>query len=93
MTRPDLRTRFPQISWDALSVRENERRQFLVSGEFHYFRVPRSAWKERLELWKACGGKTVATYVPWLLHEPQEGTFRFGGESWLELERFLEECR
>ena len=48
----------------------------MFSGEFHYFRVPKAEWRRRLRLWKAAGGTAVATYVPWMLHEPQEGVFR-----------------
>ncbi len=63
---------------------------YLYSGEFHYFRVPRQDWRRRMRLFKEAGGNCLATYVPWLLHEPQEGTFAFGETSpWLDLEGFL----
>ncbi|MBQ4480173.1 MAG: beta-galactosidase [Victivallales bacterium] len=52
-------------------------RRMMFSGEFHYFRVPKADWRKRLRLWKAAGGTTIATYVPWLIHEPQEGCFDF----------------
>ena len=52
-------------------------KRMMFSGEFHYFRVPKSDWRRRLRLWKAAGGTTIATYVPWLIHEPQEGHFDF----------------
>ena len=51
-------------------------RRLMYSGEFHYFRVPKADWRRRLRLWRAAGGNTVATYVPWLIHEPEEGVFR-----------------
>ena len=51
--------------------------RMMFSGEFHYFRVPKSDWRRRLRLWKAAGGTTIATYVPWLIHEPQQGRFDF----------------
>jgi beta-galactosidase len=63
---------------------------YLVSGEFHYFRVPKSDWRKRMRLFKEAGGNCLATYVPWLLHEPVEGHFRFSGEDWLDLEGFLQ---
>ena len=50
-------------------------RRLMYSGEFHYFRVPKADWRRRLRLWRAAGGNTIATYVPWLIHEPEEGTF------------------
>ena len=42
---------------------------YLNSGEFHYFRVPRADWKERMALFKEAGGNCLATYSPWLLDE------------------------
>ena len=50
---------------------------YLMSGEFHYFRVPKADWRERMRLFKEAGGNCLATYIPWLIHEPQEGVFRF----------------
>ena len=66
---------------------------FLVSGEFHYFRVPQADWRRRLELFKAAGGNAVATYIPWILHEPTEGDIRFGDTPTRDLEGFLRLCR
>ncbi len=62
---------------------------YLLSGEFHYFRVPKKDWRKRMQLFKEAGGNCLATYVPWLLHEPVEGNFQFSGEDWLDLEGFL----
>ena len=36
-----------------------------VSGEMHFSRVPRSQWRDRLNLMKAGGITVVATYVFW----------------------------
>ncbi len=62
---------------------------FWVSGEFHYFRVPRQDWRRRMELFKQAGGNGIATYVPWLMHEPEEGFFDFGQTPQLDLPHFL----
>lgn len=51
----------------------------IVAAEFHYFRTPQSSWRERLELLKASGFNTIATYIPWLWHEPQPGHFDLTG--------------
>ncbi len=51
----------------------------IVAAEFHYFRTPKSAWRERLELLKSSGFNTIATYIPWLWHEPQPGQFDLTG--------------
>ena len=64
---------------------------YFYSGEFHYFRVPRADWRRRMRLFKEAGGVCLATYVPWLLHEPEEGRFAFGETAeWLDLEGFLQ---
>jgi beta-galactosidase len=42
----------------------------IIAAEFHYFRTPKSAWRERLVLLKNSGFNTIATYIPWLWHEP-----------------------
>ncbi len=60
-------------------------------GEFHYFRVPKQDWKRRMQLLKAAGGNAVATYIPWSVHEPVEGTFLFDqGDGITDLTDFLE---
>jgi len=51
----------------------------ILSGEMHYFRIPREYWRDRLEKLRACGLNTVATYMPWNLHEPEPGQFDFSG--------------
>ncbi len=81
------------VSFDRSSYRIGGQPAYLLSGEFHYFRVPKTDWRRRMRLFKEAGGNTLATYIPWLLHEPEEGNFRFSGEDWLDLEGFLETAR
>jgi len=81
----------PALSFDSLSFLSNGKRVFLVSGEQHYFRIPREAWRDRLQKLKAAGGNCVATYVPWLLHEPEEGRFDFSSSAF-DFEYFLDLC-
>jgi beta-galactosidase len=79
------------ITFDSISYLIDGKPIFLYSGELHYFRVPRNDWKRRMELLKAAGGNCVATYIPWLLHEPEEGRFEFQSDDGrLNLEEFLE---
>ncbi|KAM9317982.1 beta-galactosidase-1-like protein 2 isoform 2-T2 [Pholidichthys leucotaenia] len=59
----------------------------ILGGSIHYFRVPRAYWEDRLLKMKACGLNTLTTYVPWNLHEPERGVFRFDDE--LDLEAYL----
>ena len=53
----------------------------MISGEMHYPRVPREAWRARMKMAKAMGLNTIGTYVFWNLHEPQKGTFDFSGNN------------
>ncbi len=62
---------------------------YIKSGEFHYFRVPKSDWQKRMKLLKQAGGNCIATYVPWLIHEPKEGLFDFYSADFKDLEAFL----
>ncbi len=51
----------------------------LISGAMHYFRTLPEQWEDRLEKIAAAGFNCVETYVPWNLHEPQEGVYNFSG--------------
>jgi len=53
----------------------------IISGEMHYPRVPREAWRQRMKMAKAMGLNTIGTYVFWNLHEPQKGKFDFSGNN------------
>mgnify|MGYP005983702223 FL=1 len=59
----------------------------VISGAIHYFRVVPEYWRDRLEKLKALGCNTVETYVPWNLHEPKQGHYRF--EKGLDLRQFI----
>ena len=53
----------------------------MISGEMHYPRVPKEAWRARMKMAKAMGLNTIGTYVFWNLHEPQKGKFDFSGNN------------
>ena len=53
----------------------------IISGEMHYPRVPREAWRQRMKAAKAMGLNTIGTYVFWNLHEPQKGQYDFTGNN------------
>lgn len=68
------------------------KQEFLYSGEFHYFRVPRCDWEKRLIALKEMYGNCVATYVPWIIHEPEEGKILWDDVDARSLTAFLELC-
>jgi len=53
----------------------------IISGEMHYTRVPREAWRQRMKMAKTMGLNTIGTYVFWNVHEPQKGHFDFTGNN------------
>lgn len=53
----------------------------IISGEIHYPRVPKEAWRQRLKMAKAMGLNTISTYVFWNLHEPLKGKYDFTGNN------------
>ena len=53
----------------------------MISGEMHYSRIPREAWRQRMRMAKAMGLNTIGTYVFWNVQEPERGKFVFSGNS------------
>jgi len=53
----------------------------ILSGEMHYARIPREYWQARMEMAKAMGLNTIATYVFWNVHEPKPGVYDFSGNN------------
>ncbi|MGJ6981610.1 beta-galactosidase [Aestuariimicrobium soli] len=66
----------------------------VVAGEIHYFRVPRDEWEQRLDLLVEAGCNTVASYIPWLVHELADGSIDVAGDSdpQLDLGAFIDLC-
>lgn len=82
------------ITFDTTCFRIDGEPVYLNSGEFHYFRVPRTDWERRMALFKQAGGNVLATYIPWLIHEPEEGVFDFDdAKGTTDLVGFLETAR
>jgi len=53
----------------------------IISGEMHYPRVPREAWRQRMRMAKAMGLNTISTYVFWNEQEPLKGKYDFTGNN------------
>ncbi|WP_408007659.1 beta-galactosidase [Pseudalkalibacillus sp. A8] len=68
--------------------------KIIMCGEIHYYRLDREEWQDRLDKLKASGCNAVASYVPWLCHEPVEGEFDLEGKSRheLDLKGFIDLC-
>jgi len=53
----------------------------IIAGEIHYPRVPREAWRQRMQMAKAMGINTIGTYVFWNVNEPEKDVFDFKGNA------------
>ncbi len=53
----------------------------IISGEIHYLRIPHEYWRHRIQMLKAMGLNTVATYAFWNTHEPEPGKWDFSGDK------------
>jgi len=62
--------------------------RFVFTGEFHYFRVPRAAWADRLAQVRDLGFEGVSIYVPWNWHEPSPGALDLTGRTSPERDLF-----
>lgn len=77
-----------EYEWNRVSLIRNGKSWFPVMGEFHYSRYRKQDWKKELQKMKAGGIDIVASYVIWIHHEEEEGSFLVGGNC--DLAYFLE---
>ena len=63
----------------------------IISGEMHYTRIPREAWRHRMKMAKAMGLNTIGTYVFWNVSEPEKGVFDFKGNN--DIAAFIQMAR
>ncbi|KAG5864889.1 hypothetical protein JTB14_031307 [Gonioctena quinquepunctata] len=73
----------------------NNKNITLFSGALHYFRVPKKYWRDRLRKYRSAGLNAVETYIPWNLHEYENGVFDFGSggsdfEDFLDVVHFIQ---
>ncbi len=52
----------------------------IYSGEMHYARIPKEYWRHRIQMAKAMGLNTVATYAMWNYHNTAPGEWDFKTE-------------
>lgn len=66
--------------------------QLILSAEIHYFRLQPEEWAHRLDEAVNAGFNTIASYIPWYVHEHLEGQCDLTGERapYLDLGHFLE---
>lgn len=59
----------------------NDKPILLMAGEIHYFRLDPEEWQDRINLLKSAGFNMVATYIPWVIHELNEGDIDLDGHN------------
>ncbi len=80
------------VSFDRYSLQVGGKRVLVNGGEVHPYRLPApAAWPPMLRKLRAAGLNEISIYIPWSLHEPAPGTFRWDGR--FDLERFLRDAR
>lgn len=69
--------------------------QLIMCGEIHYYRLERNEWEDRIIKLKESGCNAVATYIPWLCHEPIEGEIDVDGNTRdiLDIGAFMDLCK
>ncbi|MEQ6377841.1 beta-galactosidase [Bacillaceae bacterium S4-13-56] len=63
------------------SIQINGEDVVLFGGELHYFRVPKTEWRNRILQAKEAGMNMISTYVPWGFHEYEEGKIDLEGKT------------
>jgi beta-galactosidase len=80
------------VGFDRYSLQVGGERVFANGGEVHPYRIPaQTEWPRMLRKLRAAGLNEISIYIPWSLHEPAPGTFRWNGR--FDLDRFLRDAR
>lgn len=77
-------------TWNKEYLIKDGKPWFPVMGEMHYSRYRDELWEESLRKIKAGGVDIVASYVIWIHHEEEEGSFVF--EGCCNIRKFVELC-
>lgn len=65
----------------------------LYSGSIHYWRHAKKDWEKILDSAAGMGFQILETYIPWSVHEVEEGVYDFGSiDESKDLEGFLQLC-
>ncbi len=62
-----------------------------IVGELHFSRVPKEEWQDAITHMKMSGITVISTYIFWIYHEEQEGTFDWSNNN--DLRSFLQLCK
>ncbi len=61
------------LTWNKYALYVHKQPTFIISGEFHYWRLPdRSRWESILNQYKAAGLNCIRIYFHWGYHSPSK---------------------
>lgn len=69
------------LKFNSKGIFFNEKSIYFWSGEFPYYRINSEQWEDRIIKIKAAGINFITAYVPWNLHEKEEGKYEFTAEG------------
>lgn len=86
------------VTWDPHSLFIKGQRVFVLSAEFHPWRLPNpNLWADVFQKIRANGFNTVSFYVHWGLHYPTTGTNNGNGDfqsgTYRDIQRFIDEAK
>lgn len=86
------------VTWDPHSLSIEGQRVFILSAEFHPWRLPTpNLWADVFQKIRANGFNTVSFYVDWALHFPtpdtNNGTGDFQAGTYRDIQRFIDEAK
>lgn len=64
----------------------------IIAGELHPARIPAEYWRHRIQMAKAMGVNTIASYIFWNYHEIKKGVFDFQTENH-NIRQFIKICQ
>ncbi len=68
------------ITYDKHGLIINGKREFILGGSIHYYRLPsHKLWKKRISLVKEAGLNAIDIYFPWNYHSQADGIYDFSG--------------
>ncbi|MBN2642391.1 MAG: beta-galactosidase, partial [Victivallales bacterium] len=76
------------VEIDRARILVNGKEERIISAGMHYFRIHPELWADRIAKAVAFGANAIETYIPWNLHEPEQGKFNFSGIA--DFERFID---
>ncbi|KAG0306201.1 hypothetical protein BGZ98_002804 [Dissophora globulifera] len=79
------------LDYDKHSLILHGQRTLILSGEFHYWRLPdKSRWRPILEQYRSAGLNCIRIYFHWGFHSPSQGQYIFDGNR--DIDYLLHVC-